>query len=145
LEHNKGIWHLEMDELGSAEEAFERAAAALEPLRLKYSQMTEYRDLLAGVHGALGTVYRQTKRNEKAEAAFKEAVRLRREPDGDHGGAPQHRDARAEAYNELGSFYAGTRQEEKAEEAYGNAFTIRERLVTEHPKGPAFATGLGGV
>jgi tetratricopeptide (TPR) repeat protein len=145
LEHNKGIWHLEMREFKSAKEAFERAAAALEPLRRDYRRTTEYREHLALVRKGLAEAYRQTKDNEKAEAAFKAALDLRRELDRDHGGAPQHRDALAEAYNEVGSFYADTRQAKKAEEAYGNALQFREELVAKYPDVTAFATGLGGV
>jgi tetratricopeptide (TPR) repeat protein len=89
-----------------------------------------YRPDLANTLNHLGNVYFDTRRFAEAEAAFKEALGIRRELAAQN---PAYRDDLADALNNLGNVYNETQRFAEAEAALKEAVRIRRELAVQNP------------
>ena len=108
----------------------------------KHPEVPEYQDSLARSHNSLGTLYRDTGRAKEAEAAYREALAIRKPLAQRHPEVPDYQDNLAGSHNNLGNLYSDTGRLKEAEAACKKAIAIRRLLVEKHSEVPAYQDHL---
>jgi tetratricopeptide (TPR) repeat protein len=93
-------------------------------------------------HNCLGWLFQDTKRLEKAESAYRDAVTLQKQAVADFPNQPEFRLELAKYTFNLGNVLRDTARPKEAEAARAEALAIFNQLVAEFPNRPEFRQEL---
>jgi tetratricopeptide (TPR) repeat protein len=93
-------------------------------------------------HNSLGWLFQDTRRLEKAESAFRDALPLQKQAVADFPNRPEFRQELAQIHNNLGNVLRDTKRPKEAEAARAEALAIFKQLVAEFPNRPEFRQEL---
>ncbi len=135
---------------GEAEEAFEKALGVLDAQAVKEiadSSPMHFRiqRLQAQAWNNLGMTRKEASRFAGAEAAYREALRIKERLADTFPSVPQHRQGLASTYNNLGVVVSSLDRPNEAQAAYEKAIHLYERLAADSPEGTGYAVTLAGT
>jgi tetratricopeptide (TPR) repeat protein len=93
-------------------------------------------------HNCLGWLFQDTKRLEKAESAYRDAVTLQKQAVADFPNLPEFRLELATYTFNLGNVLRDTARPKEAKAAHAEALAIFKQLVAEFPNRPEFRQEL---
>jgi tetratricopeptide (TPR) repeat protein len=120
------------------------ALAAQQQLVAHCPAMTRYRENLAGIQMALGSLLRRPGREKEAEQELRETLRAWEQLTADFPTVPKYRRGLAANYFYLAKVFEDTARPKEAEQAIRDALAIEKQLVADFPTVPSYQGALAG-
>jgi tetratricopeptide (TPR) repeat protein len=132
-----------LGETSAAEANYAKAIQLFETLSRREPGNPQHDSDLVEAQRNLGSMFRQTRRRQRAHESLERAVSLAKNLSDAHSGHAKYQHDLAVTYNELGLLWQDLDQYEKAQAAHGQAIAIEEKLARQDAdEGGKYAEGL---
>jgi serine/threonine-protein kinase len=134
-----GLVRARLGEGQEAEAAYREALGLYQHLAAEFPSRPKFRHDLAGCHGNLGNLLKDTGRPQEAAAAYADALAIQKQLAAEFPAVPNYRQELARTQGNLGIVLSSTGRPQQAEAAYRAALDIQKALAGDFPAVPSYS------